>query len=185
MHRKGTHPPPLLTTRPLTHRPRPFAFYLLPASSYSRFQLPYLCFHVSYNGLQFGQNLLLSRWVDELEAGADDTPVRTNAGCAFPWPKAPSSARFSKHTRAWDARGAYSADREEEKARAGVDKFKVLTSICCFAPRLFFRPPRVRPDRAGNVAVRRHQLCGNRRGVLQVRRRCRLCVCVCVCAFFF
>lgn len=31
--------------------------------------------HLSYNGLQFGQNLLLSRWVDKLEAEEDDTPA--------------------------------------------------------------------------------------------------------------
>lgn len=34
--------------------------------------MPYLAFHVSYNGLQFGQNLLLSRWVDKLEADEPD-----------------------------------------------------------------------------------------------------------------
>ena len=28
-----------------------------------------------FNGLQFGQNLLLSRWVDRLEADANDTPA--------------------------------------------------------------------------------------------------------------
>lgn len=38
-------------------------------------QIPYLILHLSYNGLAFGQNLLLSRWVDKLEADADDTPA--------------------------------------------------------------------------------------------------------------
>lgn len=28
-----------------------------------------------FNGLQFGQNLLLSRWVDKLEADANDGPA--------------------------------------------------------------------------------------------------------------
>ncbi|CAN0096597.1 unnamed protein product, partial [Discosporangium mesarthrocarpum] len=34
--------------------------------------VPFLILHVSYNGLQFGQNMLLSAWVDKLEADEED-----------------------------------------------------------------------------------------------------------------
>lgn len=49
-------------------------------------QVPYLCFHLLYNGLQFGQNLLLSRWVNELEAGSNDIPVRIRSAALRPHP---------------------------------------------------------------------------------------------------
>lgn len=58
--------PPLI---PLTLLPS-----LIPGAL-RREQIPYLILHVSYNGLQFGQNLLLSQWVDKLEAEENDNPA--------------------------------------------------------------------------------------------------------------
>ncbi|CAN0009138.1 unnamed protein product, partial [Ectocarpus sp. 4 AP-2014] len=51
-----------------------YVAYCKAAGGIFLFVIPYLCFHVSYNILQFGQNLLLSRWVDKLEANSNDTP---------------------------------------------------------------------------------------------------------------
>lgn len=95
------HSSTVLAALPLT--PQLHHRFLSPLGTHDSIQVPYLCFHLSYNGLQFGQNLLLSRWVDQLEAGSNDTPVRTR-GCGFSRQK-PRMRGFFKARQALDARG--------------------------------------------------------------------------------
>ncbi|KAG5191528.1 P-loop containing nucleoside triphosphate hydrolase protein [Tribonema minus] len=49
-----------------------YVYYCRACGGLVAFLVPYLVLHVSYNGLQFAQNLMLSRWVDALEGGRGD-----------------------------------------------------------------------------------------------------------------